>query len=244
MKGVQDMKMFLKTIENETLRQKKLSDNGKPTLAEVRNAIVDGTSEFLRPMPGSDRMYPETDLPLLKISREMINQAKKDLPKLRSEVQAELKKKGLNEDMIKLLFKHNRVDEFKNLLNVSDKPQLIAKIILTYPKEIASKLNKSFEKVETKVVDFYGDILRALNKEKISEGDIKDVLMNVAKGVDFKDAIRIEKADLEEVEEKIMKMIKERPGLNANAYMGLVMKEFKGKISGKEAMEIIGKFLK
>ena len=57
---------------------------------EVRNALADGGSEFLRPMPGSDRMYPETDLPLLKISRDIINNAKKDLPKLRSVVQDEL----------------------------------------------------------------------------------------------------------------------------------------------------------
>ena len=41
-----------------------------------------------------------------------------------------------------------------------------------------------------------------------------------------------------------MNIIKEKPGLNANAYMGLVMQEFKGKISGKEAMEIIQKLLK
>jgi Glu-tRNA(Gln) amidotransferase subunit E-like FAD-binding protein len=41
-----------------------------------------------------------------------------------------------------------------------------------------------------------------------------------------------------------LKLIKEKPGLNANAYMGLVMKEFRGKIDGKIVMEIIGKFMK
>jgi uncharacterized protein YqeY len=41
-----------------------------------------------------------------------------------------------------------------------------------------------------------------------------------------------------------MKIIKDKPGLNANAYMGLVMKEFKGKVDGKVAMQIINKFLK
>ncbi len=244
MKGVQDMKMFLKTVENETLRQKKLSDEGKPTKAEVRNALPDGKSEFLRPMPGSDRMYPETDLPLLKISREMINDAKKDLPKLRSDIQAELKKKGLSEDNIKLLFKHNRVDEFKSLLGTVDNTQLVAKILLTYPKEIASKLGKSFKEIEEIVSDYYGDILRALNKKKISPGDVKGIILKLAEGVEFKDAIKIEKVDRGLIEEKIMKIIKEKPGLNANAYMGLVMKEFKGKIDGKVAMGVIGKFLK
>jgi uncharacterized protein YqeY len=41
-----------------------------------------------------------------------------------------------------------------------------------------------------------------------------------------------------------MKIIKDKPGLSDKAYMGLIMKEFKGQISGKEAMEIIHKFVK
>jgi Glu-tRNA(Gln) amidotransferase subunit E-like FAD-binding protein len=243
MKGVQDMKMFLKVVENETLRQKELSDNKKPTVSEVRNALADGTSEFLRPMPGADRMYPETDLPLLKISRDFINECKKDLPKLRSEVQEELKKKGLNEDMIKLLFKLNRVEEFKNLLDVIDKPQLVAKLILLYPKEIASKVGKSFEEVDKKLIEFYGDVLIALNKKKISEGDIKDILVKLVNGESFESAIKIEKKDLGEIEEKILKIIKSKPGLNPNAYMGLVMKEFKGQVNGMEVMNVIQKFI-
>jgi len=40
-----------------------------------------------------------------------------------------------------------------------------------------------------------------------------------------------------------LKIIKSKPGLNVNAYMGLVMAEMKGKINGKEAMEIINKLI-
>ena len=43
---------------------------------------------------------------------------------------------------------------------------------------------------------------------------------------------------------RIHKIIREKPGLSENAYMGLVMREFKGKISGKEAIEIIKKYVK
>jgi len=89
------MKIFVKIIENEVLRQKKLSDAGKPTSSEVRNALPTGLTEFIRPMPGADRMYPETDLFLLKISREFLNEIKKDLPKLKSEIEGELNKNGI-----------------------------------------------------------------------------------------------------------------------------------------------------
>ena len=46
------------------------------------------------------------------------------------------------------------------------------------------------------------------------------------------------------IEEKVMKIVKDKPGLSEKAYMGLVMKEFRGKIDGRKAMEIIGKFVK
>ncbi len=244
MKGMQDMKTFVRTIENEILRQKKLFDSGKPTKAEVRNALPDSSSEFIRPMPGADRMYPETDLPLLKISRELINEIKKDLPKLKVEVEEELKKTGLGHEMIKLLLSRNKVEEFKNLVQIYENPGFIAKMILLFPKEISAKTGKSIENIEKKLEEFYGDILIALNKGKISELDIKEILAKIIKGEKFEDAIKIKKADISDIEEKIMKLIKEKPGLNVNAYMGLIMKEYAGRINGKEAMELIKKFVK
>ncbi len=37
---------------------------------DTRQVREDGTTSFLRPMPGSSRMYPETDHPLIYVSRE------------------------------------------------------------------------------------------------------------------------------------------------------------------------------
>ena len=62
--------------------------------------------------------------------------------------------------------------------------------------------------------------------------------------MNLKDAIIFEKHDISIIEEKIHKMIKDKPNLSEKADMGLVMKEVKGKISGKEASDIIGKFVK
>ena len=56
-KGFQDVKMFLPTIEKEISRQLK-EIKEKKLIGEVRKANSDGTTEFLRPMPGAARMYP------------------------------------------------------------------------------------------------------------------------------------------------------------------------------------------
>ena len=206
-----------------------------------------GTTEFLRPMPGSARMYPETDLPLLKIHRDLINLAKKELPRLKSEVEGDLRKQGLNEDMITLLFRQGKLQEFKDLLNVINQPTLVAKVLLMYPVEIAKRNNLSEEVMDEKLnQEALVTILNALNKKKIEEGDIKQVMERLLMGKSIGDALKIKKADSSDVEKQIMDLIKSKPGLSANAYMGLVMNspELKGKVDGKMAIEIIKKHVK
>jgi glutamyl-tRNA(Gln) amidotransferase subunit E len=233
---------MIKTIDNEIIRQQGLIKS-KKNESEVRNCLSDGTTEFLRPMPGEARMYPETDLPLLKISRDFINDAKKDLPRLRSEIEEEFKKKGLGGEMIKLLFKHNKLEEFKNLIYFYGNLNFVAKMILLFPKEISKKLNKENEDVENVLEDYYGDILKLIDDKKISESDVKDILSNIAQGKNFDEAIKIEKKEVHEIEERVMKIIKEKPGLSDKAYMGIIMNEFKGAIDGKSAMGIIKKYI-
>ncbi len=243
-KGMQDMRIFVKVIENEILRQKRLSDKKNPTKMEVRNAQKDGSTKYMRVLPGSARMYPETDLPLLKISRQMINEAKKTLPKMRKDVEKELEREGLNKEMISLLLKQNKIEEFKELLNIISKPQVIAKTLLIFPKEIAKREKISLSKIG-KVLnkDVLGHVLENLKKGKISENQIKHVLESIVKGKSHEEALKIKKEDLHGMEGEIMKLIKKKPGLSVNAYMGLIMKEFKGRISGKEVSEIIKKYV-
>ncbi len=244
-KGVQDLGLIAKTIEQEIKRQQEMIKENKKFKSEVRKALPDGKTEFLRPMPGAARMYPETDLPLLKISRNLINDIKKSLPKLRSEIEKELRSRGLNREMIKLLFKQNKLEEFKELYEIVSKPQLIAKILLVFPKEIASHEKISIVEVD-KILnrDVFVFLLEALKKRKISEAQIKQVLERIVKGEDLKNAMMFKKENINIVEERIMKIIQEKPGLSEKAYMGLVMKEFKGKVDGRKAAEIIQKFMK
>jgi Glu-tRNA(Gln) amidotransferase subunit E-like FAD-binding protein len=243
-KGFQDPAMMTKTVDNEIERQLFILKSGKRIQSEVRNALPDGKTEFLRPMPGADRMYPETDLPLLKISRDLINEVKKNLPELREDLEKELEKKGLNDEMIKLLFKHNKIDEFKELLDIYNEPNLVAKILLVFPKEIASHKKKQTVEVEEilnkEVLAF---VLEKLRDKKITKEQIKNILEKIADGEEMEKAISLKKHD-GNVEEQIMNLIKSKPGLSENAYMGLVMKEMKGQINGNEVMEIIKKILK
>lgn len=240
-KGMQNMDIFVKAIENEIKRHVELAGKKTPVKMEVRNVLPDATTKYMRPLPGSARMYPETDLPLLKISRNLINEVKKSLPKLRGDIEKELVGEGLSQEMVKLLFKQNKVDEFKELLEVVNNPQLVAKVLLVLPREISKREGKNVDEILNKDVLVY--VLENVSKGKIAENQIKQVFERIVEGKDVVDAIKFEKADVGDVEEKILNIIKSKPGLSDKAYMGLVMKEFKSKISGKDAMNMIKKHL-
>ena len=241
-KGFQDVRMFIPVIENEVKRQEENLKLNRELKSEVRKANVDGSTSFLRPMPGSARLYPETDLPLLRISREMIDDAKKTLPKLRSEIRGELKNKGLSEEMIGLL-DAEKLPVFEALLKFVMDANFIAKVLLLYPREIAS--HEKIENIDEILTnDVIESVILAVSRHKIKMEDVKHVMSEIAKGKSFDEAIKIEKIESSEIEGEIAKIVNEKPGLSIGAYMGLIMGRFKGKVSGKEVTDILNRLLK
>jgi len=240
-KGVQEPRLIEKTIETEVRRQVELIAKGE-SKPEVRKALPDGTTEFLRPLPGAARMYPETDLPLLKIPRQLIDSIKQGLPRLKHEMRQELEKQGLNKELIKVLLDSGKLDDYKELLHVYNKPDFVAKLVALWPRELASQASISVEEVESKIDnDVKAKLLEAVKQGKLDESLVKQVMQAVLDGKPFSEAMKIEKP--ENLEEEIMKLVKEKPGLSINAYMGLIMSRFRGEVSGKEAAEILKKIL-
>ena len=178
-------------------------------------------------MPGAARMYPETDHPLLKISKKIIDRTKKELPKISSEHKSYLREFGLNDELIKLIVKQNKIEDFKTLTKVIDNPKLIAKSLTIF---------QSSSEIDLHILEA---ILEEVGK-KISENDVKIVLQKISQGESIKEAMKKSSINLTE---EIKKLIKEKPGLSEGAYMGLIMNKFKGQIGGKEVSDVLKKLL-
>jgi len=240
-KGVQEPDLIPKLIENEILRQQMLIKEKKKVEQTVRNALLDGQTKFLRPLPGEARMYPETDLPLIRVSDERIKKLKQNLPELKEDILEGLTKK-ISEEYANLLIKENKTEQFKKLGST----ELAAKLLILYPKEIASHEKIDPEKIESKLnLAVLQDIIQAVKNDKIPESAVKNVMTEIIGGKDFNNIIQAfkqsEKIDLEK---EIKTIIKEKPNLSIGGYMGLLMQKFKGKIDGKELMDILKKFVK
>lgn len=242
-KGFQDPAMMIETVDKEIMRQQMELKEGKKVGA-VRNALPSGATEFLRPMPGKARMYPETDLPLLKIGRERLNLLKKILPQLRTEIRDELKKEGLSDELIGLVL-DGHVDEFQTLIKIDGKDaNLVAKMVVLWRQEFATKLKKSFAEIESVLSErVLEQVLEAFVAGTISEGDIKGVLWKIVTGTKIEDALKVEKVDDHALEEQISAIIKEKPGMRANAYMGMVIAKIP-HVDKRKAMEILARLAK
>lgn len=76
---------------------------------EVRNVVIqkgspeDGTTTAMRPLPGGARMYPETDVPVLRIEGDYWNTISENLPMNRSERATRLEKFKISSNQIEAL---------------------------------------------------------------------------------------------------------------------------------------------
>ena len=99
----EDIPTALETVE-ERIR---MAFEGVPE--ETRKSLPDGTTIFERVLPGSDRMYPDTDSAPIPLTVEFIESLGKDLPLDIADRYTQLKKWGIPEDTWKYLLSKNMI---------------------------------------------------------------------------------------------------------------------------------------
>ena len=239
-KGFQDLRSIPKVIEYEVKRQIEAIKQGKKLSKEVRKAEQDFTTSFLRPLPGSARLYPETDVLPIRIEKEYIEKLRKKLPKLLTEKIADFGKKyGIPREIAGELFGNKFFESLTEKFNEIE-PLAIANTLINIPKEIKSRFNLDSSKLKN---EDFEEVLSYLNEGEVAKEAIIDLLIKKIKNekINLAEFEAVSETDLEK---EIKKIIEEKPGLNASAYMGLIMSKYRGKVDGKKAMETVDKFAK
>ncbi|HEC95378.1 MAG TPA: Glu-tRNA(Gln) amidotransferase subunit GatE, partial [Thermoplasmatales archaeon] len=81
---------------------------------EVRRTLPDHSTEYMRPLPGAARMYPETDVPPVQITKDRLARIRKNLPEKPEEREERLRETyGLNRDQTKQLIQSGYVKDFE-----------------------------------------------------------------------------------------------------------------------------------
>jgi len=225
--------------------------------AETRLATQTGETVYLRPRPGASRMYPETDIPQIIVTKEELENAKKNIPKSWNESINDLQKKyDLNLQLAEQIFDSVYLEIFEYTCEKTTiTPTFIASILCSTITNLERNgLNSKLLKNEeiTKSFEF-------LSNEKITKESIQMIFENIMSGKSktIEDAIRntsvetMSKEEFEKIIEDIVvsnkEIIQNQKERAISPLMGIVMKELRGKVSGEMVnnllLEKIKKFL-
>ena len=200
---------------------------------EVRNALPDGTTAFLRPMPGAARMYPETDVRPVAIDLAQVK-----APKLLAERVKEWQQAyGLAEEVVRRLLRDGVDLEGYLAKYPALKPAFIVDFFYAVPALVKKKEGVDIDP------SGYADLLF----EKVAAGMVgKDAMPELvavlAKGgqVDWSKYAPIDEAAVEKI---VRAVVKKHKGAPMGALMGLCMQEINGKADGKVVMALLKKVL-
>ncbi len=214
---------------------------------ETRKALPDGNTSFMRPMPGSARMYPETDV--LPVKTAPIIRRIEYLPPAPEQVVKRLVDQyNLTEDLAWELFDEDKVTIFEEISKYNVPTRFLASMLVS----VVKSLKREGEPVEKLKEKDFMEIAKLLGEGKLAKEAVPEVLKAIARG-EYKSAeyyvkshqISIDKLDsiIEETIREKSEVIRERGERAFGMLMGEVMKEVRGKIDGAIVSERVRKKL-
>ncbi|MCR4335602.1 MAG: Glu-tRNA(Gln) amidotransferase subunit GatE [archaeon] len=218
---------------------------------ETRGAIDEGNSEYLRPLPGAARMYPETDLESLIVNPKILKEIEKRLPMSVAEREKTYSKMGLNENHINGLKTSNYARFFEKKV----KEGMDAKRLAVFLLEGLVEARRNGARMENLNEEILEEFFKLIHEGKITKEVQLELLVEKSKNpaeplenlLNTIGATGAEKGEVEKVVKKVIEANKElvkAKGMGAlGALMGDVMKELKGKASGKEISDALKKEL-
>ena len=219
---------------------------------ETRAALDDGTTKFMRPQPGSARMYPETDIPPRRIDERILVLAEKFRPE---EPDVKLKKLiqlGLSKDLANTILNSVRLDLFDELVNkYSPKvsPTFIASTLEVTVKYVKSK-GGDISVITDNVLE---DLIKYVYEDKIPKDAVQEILLELGLSKKPLDEIIKKYSPLtdEELEKIIVEVIEQnKKDIEAkkdkafNIVMSKVMSKVRGRADSRKVVELIKKYLR
>jgi len=234
---------------NTIVKRAKYALIGVP--AETRAATQDGKTVYSRPRAGAARMYPETDLPPLLVTKNRLDSLKGLVPKSWDAIISELcTKYGLNTILAKKIFDSDYLELFEEIA-------LDTKVQLTF---IAATLTESLVSLEREDLDLSvitNELIRntfvMLDKGSIAKESVVLIFEKIMKkeAISLDDAIQklgLKAMSDEEIEQILDKIVQENKQIIADkgsgaisVLMGTAMRIMRGKVDGQKVNTLLRK---
>ncbi|HTY91661.1 MAG TPA: Glu-tRNA(Gln) amidotransferase subunit GatE [Methanocella sp.] len=213
---------------------------------ETRGALPTGSTEYMRPLPGRARMYPETDVPPVDVTPYHIEKLGNELPETLPEKKARLiKDYGLNDELAGGIAYSAQGYGFEDVAKACGNPTLVARTMLGTTVE----LRRDGVPVENLTEDHYMQLFRYVSEGRIAKEAIPQVLAEMARGVSIDEALGrlglggVGEEDIRRTIKEIVQsrkdFVKEKGEASQGGLMGPVMAKLRGKADGKLISKIL-----
>ena len=195
---------------------------------ETRNAEQDFTTSYSRPLPGAARMYPETDIPPIKISDKKIEEVDENLPDTLEE-REEKYAEEIGEELAAQIVGSHHLEKFEEF-----KEEVDSKLTANVFTNTLSRLESEGIVVGELAMDHFRVLFDSLSDGDLEKGDIEEVMKEMAENPESPEEAVEEvlegKSSDEEIREAVIEvldqneeMIEEQGEHAQGALMGQVM---------------------
>jgi glutamyl-tRNA(Gln) amidotransferase subunit E len=210
---------------------------------ETRDAQEEGTTRYLRPLPGAARMYPETDVPPVEPDLSGV-----EVPELLTEKTERYEREyGLDAGLAEQVAYGRRFTLFEESVEAGVDPTLAANTL----ESTLTELRRDDVPVANLTDAHLLDVLRLVDAGDLAKEGIGDVLTVLAEEPSLSAEEGVEEAGLagvgdEEVREAIVEVVErnadqiEQEGMGAfSALMGEAMGALRGKADGGQVSDVL-----
>ncbi len=214
---------------------------------ETRDARPDGSTVYSRPLPGSARMYPETDVPPIRISQSWLDHLSEDLPQPPQERVERLQQDfNIHRQQVQQLVDDGWDDLFEELSRRFGHPATVARTFLNHLPELKAD-GLDVDRIPEAVLF---ELFAALEAGAFAKEAIPLVLREVIRmGLAVEEALealKLRKLTRQEVKQVIdaildenHELIRERKEGALKPLMGIAMAKLRGRADGQLVNEVL-----
>jgi glutamyl-tRNA(Gln) amidotransferase subunit E len=181
---------------------------------ETRRALLNGSSAYMRPLPGAARMYPETDVPPVGIDEQRLKQIKSKLPETFEHRKARYKKKfGLNDELADKISRNPYFSLFERVMESYE--NIPATLVVRTLTDTLAELMQEGVGIEVEVErledQHFMDVFKLLSANAFGKEAVPDILKFLANKPEMSVDKAVEeiglKVNMEEVEKLIENIV-------------------------------------
>ncbi len=197
---------------------------------ETRRAMPDGSSAYMRPLPGKSRMYPETDVPPVRVTKELLGESAKYAGAGVEEKLASLETL-VGKQMAGRMLKSRNLPMFEKLVGQGADPVLAAATL----EETLVSLRRAGVAVEKIAEKELAEIFALYSEDKIVKAAIPEIITALAKAEASGAQEAVRKLKLERITGAELKKLVDGEKGDIKGMMG----KYRLRVDGKELQSFL-----